>query len=269
MQKSFYLFSFFLLFSFISNAQNIVSKKEKRIQDRFIHPKSKYVAFAGGFGFTSTFTKDPNSFLQTGPNMRNNHYFPHLSYEHGIGQQIFLESGYEFGKIAISMGRTFADEQTWSSTTRIFNNHNLNTFQLGAGYRIIGKNNIHFLNVHGGLFFGVSNKKPSELQFLFSGTANFTITEEVPFSQYEIYRSIQSYSRFTFGPYLGISKEFRLSQQIRLFVKYTQRFGLKSIFEGTYSSFSDNLNLPNDAKFKVTGGGGFLSFGLKVLLFKN
>jgi len=259
-----------VLFPLAAQEQNEKSttKKEQRIEKRYLHPKSKFVSFSGGFGFSSSYTKDPNNFLESGLGMRNNYYFPNLSYEHGIGRQLFLETAYEFGKISLSMGRTYAEQKSWSETTRFLNSHNLHNLQLGAGYRMIGKNNFHFVNFHGGLFFGISNRDKTDLAFLLSGTANIQVTEEDPFLQYQIVRSVQSYSRFAFGPHLGVSKEFRLSKDIRLFVKYTQRFGLNSIFRGTYS-FSDNLNLPDDATFKVTGGGGFLSFGLKILLFKK
>lgn len=268
MEKYFSVLCSFLLFSLSTNAQDIVTKKEKRIEKRFIYPKSEYVSVSGGFGFSSSYTKDPNNFLESGPNMRNNYYFPNLSYEHGIGRQFFLETTYEIGKVSLSIGRTYGEQNSWSETTRFLKNHNLHNLQLGAGYRVIGKNNFHFVNVHGGIFFAASNRDKSDLAFLLSGTANIQVIEEDPFLQYEIIRSVQSYSRFTFGPYLSLSKEIRLAQEIRLFVKYTQRFGLNSIIEGTYS-FSDNLNLTSDATFKVTGGGGFLSFGLKVLLNKN
>lgn len=268
MEKYFSVLCSFLLFALSTNAQDIATKKEKRIEKRFIHPNSKYVSVSGGFGFSSSYTKDPNNFLESGLNMRNNYYFPNLSYEHGIGRQLFLETTYEIGKVSLSMGRTYGEQNSWSETTRFLKNHNLHYLQLGAGYRVTGKNNFHFVNVHGGIFFAVSNRDNSDLAFLLSGTANIQVIEEDPFLQYEIIRSVQSYSRFTFGPYLSVSKEIRIAQEVSLFVKYTQRFGLNSIFEGTYS-FSDNLNLTNDATFKVTGGGGFLSFGLKVLLNKN
>jgi hypothetical protein len=268
MKKQLSLLIFLFLISSTIVAQNDLVKKQQRIEKRFIHPYSKYVSFSGGFGFSSTYTDDPNNFIESGLNMRNNFYFPNFSYEHGIGRQFFLETAYEIGKVAVSLGRTYAEQQSWSETVRFFNRHNLHNIQLGAGFRVIGKNNFHFVTIHGGLFFGISDRSKSEMQFLLSGSANIEVIEEDPFLQYQISRTFQSYSPFTFGPYLGVSKEIRLAEDIRFFVKYTQRFGLNSILEGTYS-FSENLNLNHDATFKVTGGGGFLSFGLKVLLFKN
>ena len=80
-------------------------KTRLKIEKRFIHSESKYITISGGWAFTSTHTKDPNNFLKSGLVMMNNHIFPNVRYEHSIGENTFLETSYEFGKIGINMGR--------------------------------------------------------------------------------------------------------------------------------------------------------------------
>ncbi|MGM0477812.1 MAG: hypothetical protein ACQERC_01220 [Bacteroidota bacterium] len=254
---------------FSQSADSIKSaKKNERIQKRYIHPKSKYISVSAGFAFTSTYTKDPNNFLKTGPVMMNNHYFPNIKYEHGVGNNFFIETGYEFGRIGINMGREMKEDEYWDEYSRMVHDHNNHIFLFGGGYRVIGKNNFHFLNIHAGIFLGFSNKNQSDMKNFMNGSATYDIEEYPTGLDYQIERTIKTYSRFSFGPYIGLSHEFRLSSDVRFIIKYVQRFGLNPNFSGTYS-FSDNLNFEQSATFQVRGGGAFISGGLKILLFKG
>jgi hypothetical protein len=64
---------------------------------------------------------------------------------------------------------------------------------------------------------------------------------------------------------MGVSKELRLSSSLRIALRYAHRRGFDSILAGTYA-FSDELGFSQDATYKVTVGGAFLSGGLKLLL---
>jgi hypothetical protein len=242
-------------------------KTRQRIEKRFIHPESKYITISGGWAFTSTYTNDPNSFLKTGLVMMNNHIFPNVRYEHSIGENTFLETSYEFGKVGINMGRKMTEEISWDKYSRFSKDHNNHILQIGCGYRIIGKNKFHFLNLHTGLFFGVSNKTQSDIQSFLNHSATYIVEEPETGLSYQIERNIESYSRYSFGAYLGASHEIRLSDRLRFVIRYTHRFGLNPILSGKYV-FSDNLNLDSDATFDVRGGGAFISGGLKILLSK-
>lgn len=263
------IISFFVPFIFSQTKEEIKSnKKKQRIEKRYIHPQSKYISVSAGWAFSSTHTKDPNNFLQQGLVMGNNNYFPNIMYEHGIKNNFFGEIGYDYTRQGIRMTRNMGDNLSWSSYGRFDPKHSSHNVILGAGYRVVGKNNYHFLNLHGGMFFSFSNRSKQTMNPLLGGYATYDISEPNNELNYQIYSKLNSYSSFTFGPYIGISKEFRIAKDVRLFVKYIHRFGLISNFSGTYS-FSDNLNFDKEATYNVRGGGGFISGGLKVLLFKK
>lgn len=248
---------------FSQNEEKVNStKKEKRIEKRFIHPKSKYLSVSAGWGFTSTHIQDPSNFLNEGLIMQNNTYLPNIMYEHGIVNNFFCEIGYSYIGQGIAFKRKF-DGIGGSSYSEFYSNHD---FQLGMGYRVINKSNYHFLNIHAGLFVGFANEKLEDLPM----TSAYTRTDHVTNSKYLLTRSITKFHPISFGPYLGVSKELRLSKDVRFFVKYIQRFGLNSIMSGTFELSSDEITFDQDkATFQVRGGGAFITGGLKILLFKN
>lgn len=267
--KSILIASFFVPTLFSQSADSIkLAKKNERIQKRYIHPKSKYISVSAGWNFASTYTNDPNNFLKQGLVMGNNSYFPSVIYEHGIKNNFFGEVGYDYTKLGIRMSRDMGNGKAWSRYWRYHPKHSNHNLKIGGGYRVIGKNNFHFLNVHGGFFFSFSNKSNEHIYPIVNQTATYSISEPSTNLNYQIEHTLESYSRFSFGPYIGISKEIRLSEDVRFFVKYIHRFGLNSHFSGTYV-FSDNLNFDQDATYNVRGGGAFISGGLKILLFKK
>lgn len=259
-----------LVFSFALFSQNSndikETKKEKRIEKRFIHPQSKYISVSGGIGFTSTHIKDPNNFLMEGLLMTNNTYFLNVMYEHGIRNNFFAEVGYNYIGQGMSMGRDMGDDNTWTTYDKLYHNHD---FQFGAGYRVINSNNFNFINLHAGLFIGFSNTKKSELPIQVGDSPTYTIYESHTNYNYQIVRRIDSYSRVSFGPYVGVSKDIRLSHNVRIFVKYVHRFGLNANLKGTMVLTSDEMTFDDVATFKVRGGGAFISAGLKIFLFNR
>ena len=100
-------------------------------------------------------------------------------------------------------------------------------------------------------------------------TTTHTIYEEHTNLNYQIQYTLDSYSPISLGAYLGISKEIRLSEEIRFFVKYIHRFGFLPTSKGTYVMKSDDVTIKHDTSFIVRGGGGFISGGLKFILFNN
>ena len=243
----------------IDSAKKII--KNNKVEQRFIHPKSKYISISAGFGFTSTHVEDPNNFLNNGLIMQNNTYFPSVMYEHGIENNFFVELGYSYIGQGISYRRKI-DEVGSFSYSGFYSNHD---FQLGAGFRVINSKNYHFLNLHAGMFIGLANDRLVELPVDYT----YNKTDPITDLNYTLTTSITHFSPITFGPYIGASKEIRLSEDLRFFVKYTHRIGLNSIMSGTFVLNSDDMNFNHDATFNVRGGGAFISAGLKVLLFKN
>jgi len=256
------LFGVFILSVFSQPIDNFeLTNKSKKSLKRYIHPKSKYITISGGFGFTATHIDDPNYFLNQGIIMFNTTYVPTLTYEHGVKDNFFVETAYSYIGQGISRKR-IVNEVGNGSYEGLYSNHD---FQLGLGYRVINANNFNFFNVHGGLFLGFANSKLTGLPIRYGFLENDAVTQH----DYYIRINILHFSPISVGPYLGISKEIRLSEEIRFFAKYVYRFGLNSTMKGTMEFESQDLVFNHDATFNVKGGGAFISGGFKVLLFKN
>ena len=236
-----------------------LSKKEKR----YIHPKSKYLSFSFGFGFTSTVVTDPNNFLDQGVLMSNSAYIPNIMYEHGVTSNFFAEIGYSFIRQGISYSRIVENVGGFSSYSSNYHNHDV---QIGTGYRVINQNNLHFINLHAGFFFGFANAKLTDLPFQY-GNNRTDIVSGLPYS---IGVSINGFKAISFGPYLGVSKELWLSKDVRFFMKYIQRFGLITTMSGDFVLTSNEIEFVEEpATFAVRGGGAFITLGLKISLFNS
>lgn len=232
-----------------------------RATKRFVHPKSKYLTFSAGFGFTSTVTKDPNNFLLQGILMRNNTFVPEIRYEQGIKNGIFAEIGLaQIGQGILQKVRLGDDELSFYRG--FYKSYYLD---FGAGYRLKNANNFHFANFHGGFFLSVTNANRSNIPDEYG-----VLVTDNNFNSTLVTTNILKFQPIGFGSYVGVSKDFRLSKDIRFFIKYIQRFGFVNNLSGTFDLSSQSTNFDaGAASFKVTGGGAFITGGLKILLFKK
>lgn len=261
----------FFSFSVFSQTYDKIelTKKEERKIKRYIHPQSKYISVSAGFGFTSTHIKDPNNFLSEGLIMQNNTYFPNVMYEHGIRDGFFAEAGYSYIGQGISLKRDYSENSSWGYYRKHYSNHDI---QLGIGYRLANSNNFNFFNLHAGMFFGVSNMKSNDVKNFKEGTATISVSENVENTanlNYQLVETTNSFSRLSVGPYLGLSKDIRLSSKVRIFVKYVHRFGLNANIDNSIKIVSDNMTFDDKVSVKVRGGGAFISGGLKISVFSN
>ena len=230
--------------------------------------KTKYLCFSSGWSFNATHTKSLNNFFEP-ISMVNSGFFPSLMYEFGIKKRLFSEIGFDINKQSISISRPIIDDERWTSSTSFLRKHRSNNFNFGFGYRVTNKKDFNFFNIHGGFYLGLSNKSVSDMNQFIGGNATYFIFEERNNLIYHYTRTLEKYSRFSFGCYIGVSKEIRLSKDILFFVKYSHRFGFIPQFSGTYDVYFDDANLDFRSKFLSRGGGYYFSGGLKFLLFKK
>lgn len=250
-----------LLFSQINDSKpnRPITEKQKK---RMIHPKARYLTFSGGFGFTSTWINDPNKFIQQGLNTDNNTYLPNISYEHGLHKGFFAE----IGSSLIGHGLTYKRMVNGNGSSSYLGFHNHIDVQFGLGYRILLANNLIHLNIHGGMFSGFA--LPNDISF----PIDYLYQKIDPITQINYNIRIQSdfFKSRSFGSYLGLSKEVRLSHDVRFFVRYAYRFGWQPILKGTFTLSSDELEFKEDeATFRVSGGGSFITGGLKIQIMKK
>lgn len=262
----------------IAQSNNLENDKiQKRIQKRYISPQAKYISISGGWIFNNTHTKDPNHFFEPLTSV-NNGIFPNITYEHGIKNNFFAEISYDFTKQNVSFKHKIDDKRNWSYSfnfasfdNEYFNSQKSHNLNIGGGYRIIGKNNFHFLNIHAGLFVGISNRSNRFMEDYLGNEFNLYRTDynNNQNKDYQIITKIDNYSQFSFGSYLGLSTEFRLSDRIRFIIKYVHRFGFVPIFKGSLQVVENDKYFDHKSNFKYFGGGSMISGGLKILLSKE
>lgn len=257
------LFKAFSLSGIFAQSEGFFDEKvQQRIQKRFIHSKSKYLAISAGIGFTATHIQDPNGFLTEGALMENNTYMPNIMYEQGLANGFFVEAGYSYIGMGIGHKRSVG-ELSSSFYSEKFKNHDL---QFGIGYRVINQRNYHYFNVHAGLFVGFANEKLEGLPI----TSTYMDFDPATNEAYSISRQITDFRPYSLGPYIGLSKELRLTKGFSFFIKYTHRFGLINTMSGTMHLQSDEIVFHDDpATFQVRGSGAFVTGGLKILLNKK
>lgn len=257
------------LSTFSQSIENIdLTKKERNKIKRYIHPKTKFISISAGLGFTSTNFKDPNNFFINGMILQNNTTFPNITYEHGIRDNFFAEIGYNFIGQGVTIGRKIDEDVSFSYYRNYYSNHDI---QLGIGYRVITENNFNLFNLHAGLFIGVSNLNKLRFNELIKDTAYISVNEPQTNEKYLIIDNINSLSRISFGPYLGLSKDIRISKNVRLFFKYVHRFGLSKTLDGSIRVFNGpmNFNPITEATYNMRGGGAFISGGIKISIFSR
>jgi len=117
--------------------------------------------------------------------------------------------------------------------------------------------------LHVGFFCGIPGKYRPEYPINYA----YTKFDKVYEITYKVNIRSEFFDPVNFGTYLGFSKDFRLSSNVRLFAKYFYRFGFKPTIKGEYHLISDEYDFKAEpATFVVRGGGGFFSAGLKIQL---
>lgn len=258
MKNAFLFFILLPLKFFAQTIDTIETKQQAKYKARFIHPRAKYLAVSGGFSYINTFINDQNSFFNNGSTQINNSNAFFLVYEHGIKNNLFAEFGYSFFESGLTVKRMVRDVG-FASYAGLTRNHQ---FQLGGGYRIITSKRIHLLNIHSGLFIGFLNDQISDnFQSVDYKNVDPTTSQEISYNFIN-----KKTERISIGTYISLSKEFRLSKQVRFFVKYTQQIGFNNIFEGEINLESTSIPFNYNAKYRVRNSGGLIGFGLKIQL---
>ncbi|MGY6562461.1 MAG: hypothetical protein ACXITV_10170 [Luteibaculaceae bacterium] len=256
--------NFAVLILFLVFGKSYAQESEKHLE-RKLDSKSSFLTISTGFAFTATFVDDPNNFLENGSISMNNHRFLNIRYEKGIKHNFFVEGSYETGRIGINTRISRGNNENTDVYVRLVDNSLNHMLELGGGYRLIGRNEFHYLNFHFGFFGGFIGSPAKDFNELLDFNRTIGDFDINSGKRYDINITIQEASRISFGTYVGVSHQVRISQNLNLFFMYNQRFGFISNIKGAYE-FSENLNLSEPASFTINGRGAFLSGGLRITL---
>lgn len=238
------------------SASKIAYKKDKR----FIHPQSLFVSVLGGIGFAKSFAEDNNVIQDDLGEALSGR----IMVEKGFKNNFFFEAGYQF----------FEYNSSFSLSKHSFsfsiNESFTHQFNLGAGYRVIGKQkNYHYLNLHAGLSIGfIPMRKGQTTWSTDENTGSIgNITNPYIFT-YSTEGEIMS--SFIIAPYVGISKDFRITESMFITLLYRYQHGLNNISkrEVTYQD-NDEYTAPQTANTYMNGTEHTIQLGLKFKIGKD
>ena len=210
------------------------AKNEFKRNKRFIHPESMFISLFGGYSMAKSNAQDQNDLItdEFGGALSTR-----VMVEKGWKKNSFVEAGYQLFEYNVSFGLS---NRNFSSTKNEYFTHQ---FNLGAGYRVIGKRkNYHYFNLHGGLSIGFIPLRKGEMTWPnlpeFENPFGSIGTIGNTFS-YQYTLETEVVSSFILAPYIGISKDFRITHSMFISILYRYQHGLNNISE-TRITYEDN-----------------------------
>jgi hypothetical protein len=230
---------------------------------RFIHPKTCYFVASAGSAFLSTLIDDRTNLFKNGNTQNGSSGLFSIAYEHGIKNNYFLEFGYLNYETGINLiSASYESGNYWGHYQGLTRFHQ---FNLGTGYRIIDHRNRHWASIHAGLLVGFQSSIRED-QF---DSPNYSVVDDFSGETTGFLFSNTATSQFSLGSFIGVSKDIRLSEDVRLFVKYMQQVGFRSIFSGEIFSSSNGSPIVSDTAYRTRNSGGMLLAGLRIQMFKK
>ncbi len=233
------------------------SKIEFKKKKRFIHPKSTFVALTTGIGAVKSFGEHPDGYIL---DSYGQSIATRLMIESGLKNNFFLEAGYQILEYNGSI--KFKDLSFTTSGEDFFTHQ----FNIGAGYRVIGrKKNYHFFNIHSGISLGFIPEKTGSIGSVGDGYISFGTINDYYQMSYSYETEIVS--PVLIAPYIGLSKDFRLSHRLFITLMYKYQFGLNILSQRSIT-FQNNqqYTTPQNTSNYMNGTEQMFQLGLKFKL---
>lgn len=187
----------------------------------------------------------------------------YINYQYSLPKNVFLESGFKYLKYW-----TYFETNEWIlNYYDHLSGFSTLSFSIGGGYRLIGKNNLRFFDLHSGFSLGITDNQIGSGQSL-SNYVNYKDNngnpEVLSYSwQYQII------SRYSLGFYLGVSKDIRVTKNLYATVRYHYQFGKKSeLTDHLINYYASALNYSNTVRASNTAKGQMIAIGLRWLFDK-
>jgi len=226
--------------------------KELRKERRFLPDNSSFVNVFGGSGLGINKVDDPNNYVG---NARSAGKFAGVEYEHGIKNNFFVSGGYHFIEY-FSMTRII--NTSWSSGSNAFWGHE---FSVGGGYRWITPANLKILNFYAGLTAGFSSDEKGQKSSSVMNISGYY--DNYLGGGLSILSNDEIVSDFICAAYIGVSKDFRLTDFFWLSLNYRYQHGFNPVLQSDFVFFEDCFELSKHATKIIDGTAHMISFGMK------
>lgn len=232
------------------------AKKLARKNMRYIDPQSMFLNISGGIGIGGTrVIQDPNDVLQK---YGYPSFLPRISFEKGIGKQLYWEAGVHSQLFWNVQRFSFAPYSSSGSSA-------FYAFQFSGGgiYRWILANNYNVINVHAGLTLGFHTQRNYNGNYGTGGGSVIGVFDNNSVNFNYTYTS-KIHSNVLASVYLGLSKDFRVVNNFYFTINYRQQFGLIKAVESTYAYSGQNIPSTTDARTKINGASKDFQIGFKI-----
>lgn len=185
----------------------------------------------------------------------------YINYEYTLKNNFFVDCGFKYlkywtgytGNLGLMSAGYISESLSVYSTY---------SFDVGTGYKIIVNDNIKLLNVHTGFSLGITNNKIGN----YGG--NYSISSYLDGmgnpGEFAITSSYAIKNRTNLGFYLGLSKDFRVTENLYLSARFHNHFGEKSIISEHKINYSlSTYGIVEEVRANLTAKGKMYAVGLR------
>jgi hypothetical protein len=234
-----------------------IVKKEQRRDRRYLSPESTFVNIQFGGLITVNKVNDPGEYYRKAG---SGGYNFGIEYEHGIKNNFVVTGAYYLSEYWDARRVTATP---FTSGSNAFVAHD---FSIGGAYRVITKSNFKLANLHAGLMSGYCSQ-PKGISSRYSGTSTIRYIDEegiIRILEIDIDGESEIVSRFLMGAYLGISKDFRITDFVWLSLNYRYQLGFNNIEVSNFEYSTNEFEGINSAQSRIDGTAHRIGVGLKL-----
>lgn len=221
-------------------------KKEKRFNNRYIHPKRKSISIYTGLGLMQTSIKTSNPYYK---NAFAASFIPEISYEHGIQSNFFFETSLNYN----DMERKTVFRNEGVKVSGSYGGFRLAMLSAGINYKVqLPKSRLQIVNIHAGIGVGIRTSNQFQSNYINSFNTDYVNQTMVSNVSGKVIPVL----------YLGLSKDIRLNEHWSLNLQYKKQFGLNTIVQTDIYYQLPNSSETMYAKGILNGTGHLFRLGL-------
>lgn len=229
------------------------AKKKFRKEKRYIDPKSVFIGVSSGLFFGRNQVKRDVDFLRS---QGTPSWIVQGDVEMGMDRNnLFMQFGFSVAEYwdVIRVDRPYAFG--WFATNAFISP----TLSAGMGIRLIGKNNINYLNASAGVALGFNFSQKG-----MNGWGSQNASNSQTGDSYYLAYTDHDVGHFLPTLYLDLSRDFQLSRAVYLSLDYRVNLGFVNVHEKRVEFYeTPDLDTPQEAVVGIKGTSNAFQIGIK------
>ena len=225
----------------------------KRQKEREIKPKTWQIGFGKGYSYVHNLVKaEGSSFVADAQRVKS---FG-LLIERELNKHWFIQMAYQNQEFTHGFQVDRSNYPILVSST----SKSSHEFRLGVGYRIVGPRNYNYLNINGGLVYGLLRGVIGDVHnYVVQDPMNDVLEGDVWYLQIRDRNSSKSLTAINFG----VSKDIKIARNIFINLAYNYQLGFYENYFADISYFKKGDQTPYKASVQSKGSRSSLMFSLK------